>query len=73
MAGQPLAEVVKGAQVKAPFARMRAPQGLAHLDVIAELVVHLLVPLSVQPLAAFRNSRPTRTFTGTLGREGWSA
>ena len=32
--------------------------------------VHLLVG---QPLAAFRNSRPTRTFTGTLGREGWSA
>jgi hypothetical protein len=47
MAGQPLAEVVEGAQVKVPFAQVTVTQSIAHLDVIAELVVHLLVAPAV--------------------------
>ncbi len=43
VAGQPLPEIVEGAQVKIPFAQVTVTQGIADLDVVAELVVHLLV------------------------------
>ncbi len=34
---------MEGAQVKIPFAQVAVAQGIADLDVVAELVVHLLV------------------------------
>ena len=47
---QPLTEVVQRPEIKIPFPQVPIPQGVAHLHIVAKLVVHLLVAPTMRGL-----------------------